>query len=671
MKSLLNSKHTIGSSVVLAAKLSILLAVFAANAQITLAPQYTSNMVLQRNTVNLLQGYASSNERISISMDGVKLQTIEVKQGPWQLTLPATPAGGPHSLNLQTKSQQITLNNVLFGDIWLASGQSNMEYTLGMPGSVYQAEIASASWPQIRQFRVTRNAAYKGPLTTLKEGQWLTAQGEDLKAFSAVAYFFAKQVHTKTGIPIGIINNAYAGARIQAWLSEQALTVYSNEVQLIQRNKSAGKIAQLQINDQKDQQQWQQELKVNDLGLRNKWSTEQLNDSQWPQISVPGYWTSQGQEAFSGSMWFRHSFMVSVDQAAQPASLELGRIVDQDEVYLNGLLVGSTAYQYPQRSYALSVGVLKAGLNQISVRIVSHNASNAGFVPAKPYQLRFGDSFIPLNGLWRYRVGYRMSRPQTIPRFKTNEQPAVFYNAMLAPLARTQLKGVIWYQGESNADDAAVYQNLFPTMITEWRTLFAQPELPFLYVQLAKYLDAQHDPSMAGWADIRAAQTSGLTLINTAMVTAIDVGEWNDIHPKDKASVGERLANAALQKVYNQLNVAYQGPLLMCAERVSNTAIKVHSKFFPLMISGPDNKVQGFAISEDNLNYHWVEGELHAKHVLLHVKNANNISYISYAWQSNPARANLSNSQQLPAYPAKLAVTTRCEHGNEKNETKR
>jgi sialate O-acetylesterase len=665
MKSLLNSKSIIRASVILAAKLSVALAVFSANAQITLAPQFASNMVLQRDTVNLLQGYADSSERISISMNGEKLQTIEVKQGAWQLSLPATAAGGPHSLSLQTQSQMIVLNNILFGDLWLASGQSNMEYTLGMPGSDYQTEIASANLPQIRQFRVARNAVYQGPLSTVAKGQWLTAQGKDLKEFSAVAYFFAKHIQAQTGVPIGIINNAYAGARIQAWLSEQALAAYPSEVQIIQRNKTAGEIAHLQVKDQQNHKEWQQELTANDLGVSNNWFAEQLNDSQWPQLSVPGYWTDQGQEAFSGSIWFRRSFIVSAEQAAQPARLELGRIVDQDEVYINGQLVGSTQYQYPQRAYKLSAGLLKPGLNQISLRIVSHNITDAGFVPAKPYQLSFADSQLNLSGLWRYQVGYRMSQPLATPLFKTNDQPAGIFNAMLAPLAQTQLKGIIWYQGESNADDPAVYQNLFPAMITLWRTLFAQPNLPFVYVQLANYLDAQHDPSLAGWADIRAAQTSGLTLSNTAMVAAIDLGEWNDIHPKDKASVGKRLAHAALQKVYNRPDVAYQGPLLTCAERVSDNAIKVHSEFFPLAISDSDNKVQGFAISEDNLKYYWVEGQLHLSYVLLQVKNSNKIAHVSYAWQSNPTRANLSNSQKLPAYPAKLAVKQRCENTKE------
>ncbi|MEP1444555.1 MAG: sialate O-acetylesterase [Paraglaciecola sp.] len=661
MKSLLNNLNPVRATVTISAKVLVLMAVFSADAKITLAPQFANDMVLQRDTPNILQGYADQSESISLYLDEKKLQSTEVKQGAWQLTLPAHLAGGPHTLKIQTSTQLIELQNVLFGDVWLASGQSNMEYTLGTSGSNYSTEILSANLPHIRQFRVERNAAYHGPLSAVAKGQWTIAQGQDLSKFSAVGYFFTKHVHAHTGIPIGIINNAYAGSRIQAWLSESALSAYPKEVNLLQRNKKTREIEKLQTSDKNRYQSWQQELAAKDLGLRHNWFAEHLNDSQWPLVSVPGYWTNQGQEAFSGSMWFRTTFLVSAEQATQASSLKLGRIVDQDQVYINGQRVGDTQYQYPQRIYSLDSGVLKIGLNQISVRIVSHHTGHAGFVPAKPYQLTFKDSLISLSGLWRYQVGHRMAKAMPSPEFKTNEQPSVFYNAMLAPLAKTQLKGVLWYQGESNAKDPNVYQKLFPDMISQWRALFSQPTLPFLYVQLANYLQARHDPSIAGWADIRAAQAQGLTVSNTAMVTAIDLGEWNDIHPQNKASVGQRLANAALQKVYNKPSFSYQGPELTCAERVDKHQIKIHSKFSPLAINGPDAKVQGFAISADNANYRWVEGELHPTFIILKVKEANKFVSVSYAWQSNPTRANLSNNQGLPAYPAKLVINDHCE----------
>ncbi|MBU3005433.1 sialate O-acetylesterase [Paraglaciecola arctica] len=661
MKSLLNNLRPVKATVNISAQLLILMAVFSANAKITLAPQFANDMVLQRDTPNILQGYSDQPESISVYLDDRKLQSTLVEQGAWQLTLPAHIAGGPHTLNIQTSTQLIELRNVLFGDVWLASGQSNMEYTLGTLGSNYSPEILSANLPHIRQFRVDRNAAYQGPLSTVAKGQWTIAQGQDLSKFSAVGYFFAKQVHTHTGIPIGIINNAYAGSRIQAWMSESALAAYPKEVNLLQRNKQSHEIEKLQTRDKKRYQSWQQELAAKDLGLHHNWFAVHFNDNQWPQLSVPGYWTNQGQEAFSGSMWFRTRFWVSAEQASQASRLVLGRIVDQDDVYINGQKVGETQYQYPQRIYSLDSGVLKAGQNQISVRIVAHRPGHAGFVPAKPYQLEFKDSLISLNGLWRYQVGHRMINAMPSPEFKTNEQPSVFYNAMLAPLANTQFKGVIWYQGESNAEEPTIYQSLFPDMIRQWRALFSQPTLPFLYVQLANYMQAQQDPSIAGWAEIRAAQTQGLTVSNTAMVSAIDLGEWNDIHPKNKASVGQRLANAALQKVYNKPDFSYQGPVLTCAERVSGHEIKIHSEFSPLAITGQDTKVQGFSISEDNANYRWIEGELHPTSIVLKVKEANKLVSVSYAWQSNPTRANLSNSQGLPAYPAKLPIKDHCE----------
>lgn len=642
-------------------KMLAFIAAFSAEAAVTLSPQFANDMVLQRDKPTLLQGYSDKPETLDIYMDGIKLQSTEIEKGVWNLTLPAQAAGGPHKLGIRTSSQWIELNNILFGDIWLASGQSNMEYTLGTAGSDYEAEVLSADFPEIRQFRVERNAAYQDPLDTIAKGHWTTAQGNELKAFSAVGYFFAKHVQAHTGIPIGIINNAFAGARIQAWMSESALAAYPKETSLLKRNKEPSNIEHLRQVDETRYQQWQDELAFEDLGLRHKWFTEHLNDSHWPQLTVPGFWTSQGQEPFSGSMWFRRTFWVSAEQANEPTRLELGRIVDQDEVYINGEKVGGTLYQYPQRLYSLNPGVLKPGLNQITVRVVSHHlAGHAGFVPSKPYQLKFKDSLISLSGLWRYQVGHRMNKPMPSPEFKINEQPSVLYNAMLAPLANMQFKGVIWYQGESNAEEPAVYRSLFPTMITQWRTLLSQPTLPFIYVQLANYLEAQQDPSNAGWADIRAAQTSGLVLNNTAMISAIDLGEWNDIHPKNKAAVGQRLAFAALNKVYNKPSFAYQGPILTCAQTVSDNKIEVHSKFYPLAITGPDNKVQGFAISENGSHYRWVEGELTPTSIILNVKDAHKIATVSYGWQSNPTRANLSNDKRLPAYPAKLPVKSRC-----------
>lgn len=662
MKLLSNKRFTVRASLYFTINILAFITVLPVKATITLLPQYASDMVLQRDKPNILQGYSDKPEIISIYIDGVKLQSTAIEEGIWSITLPAYPAGGPHILGIRTSSQWLELNNVLFGDVWLASGQSNMEYTLGAAGSGYEAEIDSADFDQIRQFRVDRNAAYNGPLAAIASGHWAIAKGKDLQEFSAVGYFFAKQVYSQTGIPIAIINNAYAGARIQAWMRETSLAPYPNEVRLLNRNKDPNTIELLRQVDETRYQQWQESLTSEDMGLQQNWFTEHFDDSHWPQLSVPGFWSSQGQDAFSGSMWFRRTFWVTEEQVNKSADLILGRIVDQDEVYINGKKVGSTLSQYPQRVYTVNSGLLKTGLNQITVRVVSHHVDEqAGFVPSKPYHLKFDDSLIPLSGLWRYQVGHRMNMSMPNPTFKTNEQPSALYNAMLAPLANLQLKGVIWYQGESNAEEPTVYQNLLPTLISQWRTLFSQSRLPFLYVQLANYLGAQQNASSAGWADIRAVQASGLALDNTAMVTAIDLGEWNDIHPKNKAAVGQRLAFSALKEVYKKTGFSYQGPVLICAERVSEFEIKVHSKFYPLALSGPDNKVQGFAVSENNTDYHWVEGELKPTSIILKVKDANEVNTISYAWQSNPTRANLTNENRLPAYPAKLTVENQCE----------
>lgn len=640
-----------------------LMASTCARASITLSPFFADNMVLQRDTSNLLLGHTDEATSIKVLMDGMLIASSNISPGNWQISIPPHKAGGPHKLEIIAPEQHLIIQNLLFGDLWLASGQSNMEYTLGTPGGNYHKDLQTLSLGEVRQFRVNRNAAYQGPLHTLSEGSWSVAESEALNDFSAVGYFFAKHLYSHTHVPIGIVNNAFAGSRIQAWLSEEALIDYPEEAVLITRNKNSEQIELLQKQDDLRYQQWQRELTTHDLGLRHNWYTEEVKDTQWPQLSVPGFWAHQGEAPFSGSMWFRKRIWVSSSQAEQRAVLTLGRIVDEDDVYINGHKVGRTQYQYPQRQYTLEPGTLRVGENTIVVRVVSHRAEPAGFVSAKPYQINFADSHISLSGLWRYQVGYRMKRALPKPMFKVNEQPSALYNAMMAPLSTIQLKGVIWYQGESNANDPDNYEVLFPLLIKQLRNQFSQPKLPFIFVQLANYLNAQQNPSQAGWADIRHAQSKGTRLKNTAMVTAIDLGEWNDIHPKDKASVGERLANAALNTVYKHPDAYYRGPLLTCAEKLGEHEIIVHSIFTPLITKGEGKTVHGFAVSENGDRYRWVEGKLQPNAVVLEVEHADTIKYISYAWQSNPSRANLYNDKGLPAYPANLSVNDKCKTG--------
>ncbi|MCU4674068.1 hypothetical protein N7931_00335 [Catenovulum sp. 2E275] len=626
-------------------------------ADIKLDPQYASSMILQRNTLNLITGYSDKADTIELQLDNQLLKKIEVDKGYWQVSLPPMSAGGPHQINLKTPEQNIELKDVLFGDVWFASGQSNMELPMQRVGLTYNKALTQDNFPQIRQLKIEKRSAYNGPLAQPEAASWSSATQGNIGGFSAVGYFFAKKLYQQTGVPIAIINNAYGGSRAQGWMSEAALKAFPDDYQTVQNNQQAGYLDKIQQQDKTNSDNWWQKLNQADLGKQFNWQQANYDDSQWRTMSVPGYWGDQGTEDFSGAAWYRTHFTLTESQAKQDGFLELGRIIDSDTVYINGTEVGSTGYQYPPRRYNVDNTVLKAGVNTLVVRIVAPSGQG-GFVPDKPYQLSFSDSKINLAGTWKFRFGAKTENaPST--QFWAHMQPNALYNAMLAPLKNMQVKGVIWYQGESNASNPDKYAKVFPAMIQNWRETFNQPDMPFIFTQLANYMSADKNPSNAGWAETRAAQAKALTLDNTAMITAIDVGEWNDIHPLNKKAVGDRFALAALNTVYGQQDAVYQGPILSCASQHQNQiVIKVENPQNGLLIKG--EQLDGFAISTDGKTYHWANAQIKDANVVINTPKASQINFIRYAWQSNPERANLINNHGLPAYPAELSVSSAC-----------
>ncbi len=638
--------------------LSLLLGASSVNAEINLDPQFTDSMVLQRNTINTISGYSDKEDSLSLTLDGKKIHAAQIDPGYWQLKLPEMPAGGPHTIRIKSTHQNIELNDVLFGDVWFASGQSNMELPMQRVQYTYKNEYRQDNFPQIRQLKVEKRSAYQGPLKQLQAASWTKATQGNLANFSAVGYFFAKKVYLETGVPVAIINNAYGGSRAQGWMSEAALKPFSDDYQTVQNNKNPEYIQSIVDEDNAKKQIWFDEINAKDLGKQYNWHTANYNDSHWRTMSVPGYWADQGTEDFNGVAWYRTEFELTQTQAAQDGFLELGRIIDSDIAYVNGFEVGSVGYQYPPRRYTVNKSILKPGKNTLAVRIVAPGGKG-GFVPDKPYQLSFADSKINLAGSWKFRFGHKMN-PAPSTRFWAHMQPNALYNAMLAPLKNTKVKGVIWYQGESNSGNPEQYATVFPAMIKDWRNTLNQAELPFIFVQLANYMTADSNPSNAGWALTRDAQAQALKLKSTAMVTAIDVGEWNDIHPLNKKAVGERFALAALNQVYGDTSAVYQGPILACASlnKQQKIQIEVENPQHGLSIKG--EKLDGFAVSQDGKSYQWVNARIKDDRIILTAPNTEQIKFIRYAWQSNPERANLVNQYGLPAFPAQINLSSTC-----------
>lgn len=621
-------------------------------ADIRLPHLFGDNMVLQRDEPNTIWGWAEPGEELRLRMDDIALEAKANEQGLWSFNLPAFPAGGAFLMSFSSQSPsgdhaQIDLHNVTFGDVWLASGQSNMQLPMYRVAERFPDAIGQAKDQDIRQFTVGRTLGFDGPQQDVSSGQWEASVAPALEQQSAVAYFFAKALKQEVGVPIGILSANFGGSPAECWMSEQALQRYPKIHQLVQSYKAEGYIDKLKSEDQAYQNQWHGNVQASDKGLKAKPTWTELSEfDEWPSINVPGDWQQQGIELKAGVVWFKKHIHLNQAQAQQPAMLRLGTLVDADWAYINGVQVGSTGYQYPPRRYKLEKGILKAGDNVITLRIRA-DGNGGAFVKEMPYFLQVGDEQLSLAGQWHYQVGMVTDANEGY-QFVPWNQPLGCYNDMLAPLLKTKITGVIWYQGESNADRPAQYRVLFPHLIRHWRQAFAQGPLPFIFVQLANYMPAADEPGESGWADLRFAQSLALELKNTAMASAADVGNWNDLHPMDKKTVGERLALAARAIAYKEKGLSYSGPIFLEAKRKkSEVELRFKHVSDGLMVKG--DSLEGFELADAQGKFHWAKAKIKHNKVVVWHEDISKPTAIRYAWANNPEQANLYNKAGLPA----------------------
>ncbi|WP_020210626.1 sialate O-acetylesterase [Gilvimarinus chinensis] len=615
----------------------------------------TSGAVLQRDLPLTLWGSADAGEDIRVQLNGEAIGRFKANaDGHWYWEGEAYSAGGPHKLVIEGDNR-IELTDIYFGDVWLAAGQSNMEMKMSNVKERYAQELAAADNPRIRHFQVPKNAVYDGPEYDLNGGEWLAATPDNALNFTAVGYFFARQIERAQDVPVGIIMNAYGGSGAQAWMSPEALKHFPHYVQQAERNAAPGYVENAKAKDNATTNPWYENLHKADAGTHASpaWSAEAIDDSDWQEISLPGQWADSGIENLSGVLWLRKTITLPAGAAGKPGMLRLGRIVDADTAFINGQQVGNTTYMYPQRRYEVPAGVLKAGVNTIVVRAVT-NAGNGGFVKDKPYRLELGDTQISLEGSWRARVGASVS-PAPSREFWDMSQPVGIYNAMLAPITPMQLKGVIWYQGESNAGKPDEYATLLPTMIRQWRAEFGQPKLPFIYAQLPGFGEPVEAPVQSGWAEMRQAQTKVLSEPNTAMAVTIDLGEWNDIHPLNKKPVGERLALLARQQVYGETRLQSEAPAPYVMQ-VSDGKAFISTVHAYRGLKSKGGKPEGFAIAGKDGEFVWAEAELDGDLIRVWSDEVKEPVQVRYAWADYPQRANVYNSAGLPLMPFALEV---------------
>lgn len=645
-----NSKHRIQS-------IALILAVCFGSisnsvlAHVTLPQIVRDSMVLQRDAPINIWGWASPGERITIRFIGKKYTTITTKDSTWKLVVAPVKAGGPYTLQIDA-TNHITLSNILMGDVWLCSGQSNMVHQINIHDVTYADEIATANYPQIRQFLVATLTSLQGPKNNLPNGSWKPAVGEEVRPFSAVAYFFAKKLYEQYHVPIGLINASVGGTPIEAWTSEEGLKEFPELMNTIQKNKdtnyvnSTNRIAAAATASALPKQ-------IFDKGLTGavKWFDVNYQPKNWHTINIPGYWEDQGIKDLNGVVWYRKEIEVPQGLTGKAAKLFLGRIVDADVVFINGRQVGTTAYMYPQRRYAIAANVIRPGKNIMVIKVTNFSGKG-GFVSNKPYYLVAGNDTLDLKGDWQYKVG-EVFKPQIgkMPAsVVAQNQPTALYNAMVAPYTNYALKGILWYQGESNSASPQNYKNLQEAQIADWRKQFKQPGLPFLYVQLPNFMEVNYLPGESNWALLREAQLQALEVPNTAMAVAIDLGEWNDIHPDNKKDVGERLALAANKLAYGQQVVA-SGPLYKSAVIEDNRIVISFTNTGGGLITHDGELLSEFAIAGEDKKFVWANAIIEGDKVIVSSGDVPQPKYVRYAWADNPGNPNLYNKEGLPASP--------------------
>jgi sialate O-acetylesterase len=620
------------------------------HAQIRLPMLVRDSMIVQRDTKLKIWGWATKDEKVTVKFNGKSYKTTTGADGKWLVTLNPVKAGGPYTMEI-SGTNTITLRNVLAGDVWLCSGQSNMYHYLELHRDYYEKEIAAANNPEIRQFQVPLVVKLDGVAADYPNSAWKTATQDNIMKFSVVGYFFAKALYDQYHVPIGIINASYGGSPAEAWISEEGLQEFPDFLKVVTQNKDTAYVNNFKRIEQA-RAATARNKPVMDAGMTGplKWYDPAFVPKNWSDINIPGFWEDQGVKDLDGVVWYRREIDVPASMTGVPAIIYLGRIVDADQLYVNGSAVGSTGYQYPQRRYNVPAGVLKEGKNIFVIR-VTNSGGKGGFVPGKPYHISAGGQTLDLKGYWQYKVGEIFDKKAPEPEFILRNQPTGLFNGMLNPMLNYSIRGFAWYQGEANAVRAQEYKMILPALITDWRTKFGQGDLPFLYVQLPDFMDVDYYPGEGDWALLREAQLQTLLVPRTAMVVTIGLGAWNDIHPHNKKPIGDRLALAARRVAYGETALVHAGPMLQSQQITGNKIIVAFKETGSGLTTCDGEELHHFAIAGEDRKFVWAKAVIKGNTVEVWSDQIPSPMYVRYAWANNPAGANLCNQEGLPASP--------------------
>ncbi len=642
----------------------LLIALALSKQSLKLSSLFSDNMVLQRNVSVPFYGTAAPNETVAIQVAGQSVTTEAGADGKWFIKLAPMRAGGPYTASIQSPTGTLNLKNVMVGEVWLCSGQSNMELRESAANDYPQA-LEEAN-PSIRMFTVGQ-AAVEEPANDVR-GVWLPATKHSVGYFSAVAWSFGRELQNRLNVPIGLIASSWGGTKAESWTPREAMATnpalrtavdeYLNELKAF-----PSRYADFRSN----LKEWMaSRADSGNEGFLKGWENRVVDETSWNKVNLPGtidtMEPSEEGSPFDGSAWFRRTFVLPETWAGKALKLELGPIADYDDAYVNGTKVGYTkSNSVPTstfgRTYRISPGILLRGENSIAIRVYAAQGA-CGFT-GLPDQMRItlasgeSEEELPLAGEWREKVERKIDTSLQAPHLPMGpgnpKGPGSLFNGMIAPLMPYGIRGVIWYQGESNVDQASQYQVLFPTLIREWRNRWNQGQFPFYFVQLPNYHATEQEPGESNWAELREAQAATLKLTNTGMANTIDLGDATTIHPKNKREVGQRLAAIALSKDYG-VHEPWSGPTYQYMS-FSGRSVRIYFQHVEEKLTTKDNKLlTGFAIAGQDRKFYWAAAKIEGTSIVLSCPEVPEPKAVRYGWADNP-NCNLYNSAGIPAVP--------------------